>query len=163
MIDENNMNINNVTQIVRKYRQAPWRIQRQWIGLFLLGPVLLAMVAGIYLNITTRADLAGREIQNLNGEIITNQRANADLETSLASLTSDEAMQKRAQDLGFHPVAPEDMTYVVVPGYSPRQPVDMSTKDTGPARPVILPEYTESLFDWLAHELGTPASSGGQP
>ncbi len=55
--------MNNVTQIVQKVRQAPWRVQRQWIGLFLLGLVLVAMVAGIYLNVTVRATLAGREIQ----------------------------------------------------------------------------------------------------
>ncbi|HVN54070.1 MAG TPA: hypothetical protein VMT46_07040, partial [Anaerolineaceae bacterium] len=72
--------MNNVTKIVQKYRQAPWRVQRQWIGLFLLGSVLVAIVAGIYLSITTRADLAGREIQNLNADILDKQRENADLE-----------------------------------------------------------------------------------
>jgi cell division protein FtsL len=101
--------MNNVTHIVRKYRQAPWRVQRQWIGLFLLGPVLVAMIAAIYLNVTARAALAGREIQNLDADIISNQRTNADLETQLAGLTSTEAMQERAQELGFHPAAPEDV------------------------------------------------------
>jgi len=155
--------MNNVTQIVQKYRQASWRVQRQWIGLFLLGLVLVAMVAGIYLNITTQANLAGRQVQNIKDDIITNQRTNADLETQLAALTSTEAMQKRAQDLGFQPVAPGDITYVVVPGYEPKQPIDLTSNVTSPANAIILPEYTESLFDWFTRELVSSAPSGGQP
>jgi cell division protein FtsL len=155
--------MNNVTQIVRKYRQASWRVQRQWIGLFLVGLVLVAMVAAIYLNITTQANLAGRQIQNIEDDILTNQRANADLETQLAALTSTDAMQKRAQDLGFHPVDPGDITYVVVPGYQPKQPIDLTTNMNPPANAIILPEYSESLFDWFTRELVSSAPSGGQP
>ncbi len=155
--------MNNVTQIVQKYRQAPWRMQRQWIGLFLAGFVLVAMVAAIYLNVTTRADLAGRQIQDLKASIIDNQRMNADLETQLAGLTTTDSMEKRAQQLGFHEVAPEDLTYVVVPGYLPRQPVDMNLPNDRPAAPVILPQYTESLFDWLGREFNSTLPAGGQP
>jgi cell division protein FtsL len=155
--------MNNVTQIVQKYRQASWRVQRQWIGLFLVGFVLVAMVAAIYLNITTQANLAGREIQNINADILTSQRTNADLETQLAALTSTEAMQKRAQDLGFHPVDPGDITYVVVPGYEPKQPINLTTNVNPPANAIIQPEYTESLFDWFTQELVSTAPSGGQP
>jgi cell division protein FtsL len=155
--------MNNVTKIVQKYRQAPWRVQRQWIGLFLLGSVLVAIVAGIYLSITTRADLAGREIQNLNADILDKQRENADLETTLAGLTSTDAMIQRAQALGFHPVAPQDMVYVIVPGYSLKGPVDLSSTQAHPLSLIILPEYTESLFDWFAREISASAPVGGQP
>jgi cell division protein FtsL len=157
------MHINNVTQIVQKYRQAPWRVQRQWIGLFLLGLVLVAMVAGIYVNLTTRADLAGREIQNINTDILDNQRKNADFETQLAGLTSDAAMMKRAESLGFQPVSPDEITYVVVPGFVTKPPIDLSSTTKAPARAVILPEYTESLFDWFAYEIGATAPAGAQP
>jgi cell division protein FtsL len=155
--------MNNVTKIVQKYRQAPWRVQRQWIGLFLLGFVLVAMVAGIYLSITTRADLAGREIQNINVEILDNQRSNADLETTLAGLTSTEAMARRAEQLGFHSAGPEDMTYVIVPGFTLKGAVDMSSSAARPITPVILPEYRESLFDWFAREISVSAPAGDQP
>ena len=155
--------MNNVTQIVQKYRQASWRVQRQWIGLFLLGCVLVAMVAAIYLNITTQANLAGREIQNINAEILISQRANADLETQLAALTSTAAMEKRAQDLGFHAVDPGDITYVVVPGYVPNGPIDLTSNSTPTAHAIILPQYTESLLDWFSQELASSAPAGGQP
>ena len=101
--------MNNVTQIVRKVHQAPWLVQRQWVVLFLLGLVIIAMVAGVYLNVTVRATLAGREVQMLlnpslinpypdsqPNSIATNQRINSELEMQLADLTSVESMDKRA-------------------------------------------------------------------
>jgi len=156
--------MNNVTQIVQKVRQAPWRVQRQWIGLFLLALVLMAMVAGIYLNVTVRATLAGREIQALRNEITTNQRVDADLETQLAGLVSVEAMQQRAGALGFQPASPEDITYVAVPGYEAQSAVDLSLPGTNqPADPVILPEYTESWFDYFMNQQASSISAGGKP
>jgi hypothetical protein len=156
----------NVTQIVQHVRQAHWRVQRQWIGLFLLGLVAVSMVAGIYLNITVRATLAGREIQLLQNQLIDNQRANSDQETLLAGLTSVASMQQRAQAQGFKLVDPGTITYVIVPGYVPQTSVDMTqpgTDNQGQSQaPVLLPAYTESLFDWITRTLVASASSGGQ-
>jgi len=163
--------MNNVSQIVQKVRQAPWRVQRQWVGLFLLGLVLVAMVAGIYLNITVRATVAGREIQMLQSNIFNdvpditdNRRTNADLETQLAGLSSVESMQQRAEALGFQPASPDEMTYVIVPGYTSRKAVDMSTPGSNQPQPsLILPEYTESLLDWITHRLASSVTTGAQP
>jgi len=156
----------NVTQIVQQVRQAHWRVQRQWIGLFLLGLVAVSMVAGIYLNITVRATLAGREIQLLQNQLIDNQRANSDQETLLAGLTSVTSMQQRSEAQGFKSVDPGTITYVVVPGYVPQTSVDMTqpgVDDQGQSQaPVLLPAYTESLFDWITRTLVASASTGGQ-
>ncbi len=155
---------NNVTQIVQTVRQANWRVQRQWIGLFLLGLVLVAMVAGIYLNITVRATLAGREIQMLQTDITNNTRANSDLETQLAGLSSVESMQKRADAMGYGPSDSTDITYVFVPGYIPERAVNMSSPETQTTQPFYLqPAYTESLFDWLTRTLAESVSAGGRP
>ncbi len=156
--------MNNVTHIVQKVRQAPWRVQRQWIGLFLLGLVLIAMVAGIYLNVTVRATLAGRESISLQAMITTNQRVNADLETQLAGLISVESMQKRADGMGFLPANPTDITFVSVPGYAPQSAIDLSTSNSNrSAAPIILPEYTESWIDFFLNQQSTSSSTGGQP
>jgi cell division protein FtsL len=159
------ISMENVSQIVQKVRQAPWRVQRQWIGLFLLGLVAVSMVAAIYLNVTVRATLAGREVQLLQPTIIAGQRENSDLETQLAGLTSVESMKKRAEALGFQPANPEDITYIIVPGYTPKTSVDMSQPlppvQGQSSRPAIKAEYTESLFDWLTRFLTASASSGG--
>jgi hypothetical protein len=157
----------NVTQIVQHVRQANWRVQRQWIGLFLLGLVAVSMVAGIYLNITVRATLAGREIQFLQSKIVDNQQANSNQETLLAGLTSYATMQQRATALNFQPVDPGNITYVVVPGYVPQTAVDMSQPGAASQgqsqEPVVLPDYTESLFDWITSTLTSSANTGGQP
>ena len=157
----------NVTEIVQQVRQAHWRVQRQWIGLFLLGLVAVSMVAGIYLNITVRATLAGREIQSLQNQLIDDQRSNSDQETILAGLTSVESMQKRAEEMGFQPADPSSITYVAVPGYVPSTSVDLSQPNTDSQsqsqEPVILPDYTESLFDWITRTLAATNPVGGQP
>jgi cell division protein FtsL len=157
----------NVSQIVQKVRQAHWRVQRQWIGLFLLGLVAVSMVAGIYLNITVRATLAGREIQLLEPTLSSEQRTNSDLQTQLAGLTSVGSMQERATAMGFSPANPEDFTYVVVPGYEPQTAVDMSQPEQAgqdqSLQPTLLPEYTESLFDWITRTLASSVPAGGQP
>jgi cell division protein FtsL len=149
----------NITQIVQKVRQAPWRVQRQWIGLLLLGLVLVTMVAGIYLNVTTRASINGREIQILTAEIDSNKRINADQETELAALTSTEAMQARAVGLGFGPVTPDEITYIAVPGYTGNQTINLSTQASSPAPSLLQPEYSETLFDWFTRQI----SAGAQP
>ena len=59
------------------------------------------MVAALYLDVTARAAVAGREIQEMRFEITTIQRANADLETQLAKLTSTAEMERRATRIGI--------------------------------------------------------------
>jgi cell division protein FtsL len=161
------ISMENVSQIVQKVRQANWRVQRQWIGLFLLGLVAVSMVAGLYLNITVRATLAGREIQMLHSKLIDDQRMNSDLLTQLAGLNSMESMQQRAEAMGFQPANPDDITYVVVPGYAPKNAVDMSMPgepgQIQQQKPLLLPEYTESLFDWITRAVVASSPAGGRP
>src|SRR5512136_2085308 len=47
------------------YLQAPWRKQTYMIGVILLLLVCVAIIAGIYLNVTARAAAVGREIQEM--------------------------------------------------------------------------------------------------
>jgi len=169
--------MNNVTQIVRKVRQAPWRVQRQWVVVFLLGLVIIAMVAGVYLNVTVRATLAGREIQMLlnpslinsnpdlqPNSIATNQRINSEMEMQLADLTSVASMQKRAEAMGFQPADADQMIFVTVPGYTGQSSVDLSTPGSvHTAAPIILPAYTESWFDYFLNQQTPAASTGSQP
>lgn len=145
--------MNNITQIVQKARQAPWRVQRQWIGLLLLGLVLVAMAAGIYLNVIVRASITGREIQLLTSQIEENKRLNADLVTQLAALTSAENMQARAEALGFAPVSPDDITYIAVAGYQGKPPVDLSSGEESSQPSLLKPEYSETLFDWFTRKI----------
>jgi hypothetical protein len=152
-------------QLIHAYKNAPWRVQLQMIGGFSLIVVLVALVAGMYLNVTARAATIGREIQGMESTILELQRDNADLENQLGMLTSIRTMQERAEDLGFQPINPAEVTYITAPGYAGRQAVSLAP----PPGPVVasashLPaEYTQSLFDWLLEvtQNSMPAQSRG--
>ncbi|MGZ6315906.1 MAG: hypothetical protein ACXWNQ_01475 [Anaerolineales bacterium] len=152
------MNIPNVNHtlhtFVFAYRQAPWRLQRQWLGTFLLAVLGIAMVASLYLDVTAQAAISGREIQGLADNIISVQRGNADLQTKLAELTANGAMEQRAQTLGYVQADPTQMEYIVVPGYAaPEAQILAVAPPLKPSAPSIAPEYTESLIEWLQQSL----------
>ena len=71
--------IRTIDVIHYAYKQAPWRVQRQWISAFLLIVLGFSMIAALYLDVTARAALTGRDIQNLSADIIASQQSNADL------------------------------------------------------------------------------------
>ncbi len=150
------MNLDSVNHFVHAYRMAPWRIQRQWIVYFLLAVVSLAMVAALYLDVTAQAAIAGREIQNLADEMNVTQQTNADLLTQLAALTSASVMEQRALDLGYRPVNPDEMEYLVVPGFTASQPeILASLPQPGLSAPTIPPEFNQSLLDWFDQKIQT--------
>ncbi len=165
------MNIQNVNHtihfVVHAYKQAPWRVQRQWLGTFLLVVLGLLMTASLYLDVTAQAAIEGRQIQDTISMTITTNRTSADLETQLASLTAENSMEQRAQSLGYIPVDPGQVEYVIVPGYSVPPPAILAGVPVlKPSAPSIPPEYTQSLLDWLAQRLRTPPSAsiaGGRP
>ncbi len=138
------------TQIIHAYKQAPWRVQRQWVGAFLLALIGMAMIAALYLDVTARAAIAGREIQKLRFEITAFQRANADLETQLANTTSTTEMERRALELGYRPVKPGELDYVAVSGFAAPEPaILLAAEDTAPRVQTLPPEYSQSLIEWF--------------
>ena len=104
-------NFRNITQA---YSQAPWRNQLKFIGLFLLLVVFIALVAGIYLDVTARAATMGREILIMQKEIDLLELEIADTKTQLAYVTSSTEMENRALSLGFQPVEIDQAMYLVV-------------------------------------------------
>ena len=137
--------------------QAPWRVQRQWVSVFLLTVLGFGMIATLYLMVTSQAAIVGREIQDLRLEIIETEHNNADLQTELARLTSKDQMEKRAYALGFRPVEPEEVEYLYVPGYIAHDgAVLASTPELQPSAPSAPLEYTQSLLDWLDERLQAP-------
>ncbi len=149
-----------VQNITQAYSQAPWRKQLQWIGLFMLALIIVAMVAGIYLSVSAQASTAGREIQIMYAEMEKIRRNVEDMETQIAYLVSNSEMEKRAEELGFLSVGSDEIFYILVPGYiNPRQAnLAEPPGSTLPAIPTISPEYTQSLLDWLSERVFDPAS-----
>ena len=156
------MNLQTVNHFVHAYKVAPWRIQRQWIGNALLAVVGLAMVATLYLYVTARAAIAGREIQGLTASMRASQHASADLQTRLAASTSTSVMEERALALGFERIEPGKVEYIVVAGYMAPQPAILqNVPQPGLRAPSIPPEYNQSLLDWVDEEVHSPYRSGG--
>jgi hypothetical protein len=152
--------MNRVYSLTQAYSQAPWRKQLQWIGLFLLILVLAALIAGIYLSVTARTATIGRQIQGVYTEMEVVERNIEDLHTQLAYLTSKTVMEERALELGFQPVGSEQMIYLAVEDYyRPEQATLGSIPGTVlPGEPILAPEYTQSLFDWLRERVFEPAA-----
>ncbi|HNK63967.1 MAG TPA: hypothetical protein PLE14_07910 [Anaerolineales bacterium] len=149
-VDLRNINIPNVNRLIHAYRVAPWRVQRQWLGNVLLVVVAAAMVAALYLNVTSRTAIAGRDIQDLTEAIIASQQVSSDLQTQLAGLTSAASLEERALDMGYRPVESEEVEYLVVPGYVAPAPIDLSTTSLPQLSALTIPpEYNQSLLDWL--------------
>jgi uncharacterized coiled-coil protein SlyX len=149
-----NVQFPNVNHLVHAYRVAPWRVQRQWIGNALLVVVVLAMVAALYLNVTSRTAIAGREIQDLNDSIASSRQVSSDLQTQLAGLTSASSMEDRAREMGFRPVEPAELEYLVVPGYVAREAIDLSSSSPSQLNALTIPpEYNQSLLDWMDEQL----------
>jgi hypothetical protein len=144
------------TQLIHAYKQAPWRVQRQYVGVFLLAVIGMAMIAALYLQVTARAAAAGREIQEMRLEITTTQRLNADLETQLAKLTSSAEMERRAQELGYRPVKPGELDYVAVPGFvAPEPEILAAAQDVTDFSQPLPNEYTQSLLEWFDERVKT--------
>ena len=143
----------DVLRMMTVARETGKRFQRQWLLLFFSGLLALAMVAGLYLNVTAGAAIAGREIQNIEAEITINERANADLETRIAMLLSNQVLEERAHALGFEPVDRASLEYVTVAGYFPAQAITMVAPVAQTDILLNSPEFNETLFDWIEAQL----------
>ena len=137
--------------LIQAYRQAPWRGQLKWIATFLLGVIVAALVAGLYLSISAQSVAIGLAIQSKNQEKIVIEQDIADLKNQLGDLTAGPAMLERAKDLGYDYVNPSEIEYILVQGYSGRQTAMLAPK-TAPQQyvePMLSPEYTRSLSEIL--------------
>jgi cell division protein FtsL len=139
----------------QNYSRAPWRKQLQYAGLFSLALVVVALVAGVYLSVSARAAMVGRDIQFMQKDIEKLDREIEDRQAQLAILMSSDGMENRARNLGFEKVNPEEVIYMSIEGYAGKQPIRLApySTRTAPGAPGIPPEYTESIFDWLERQV----------
>ncbi len=142
-----------VTDTLQKYQDIPRRFQKQWLTTFIGGLLFVGVVSGIYLNLTARAGITGRQIQELEASIIVNQRANADLQTKIAGTLSKISLEDRAVAAGFEPVTRDNITYLEVPGYFPQQKTELFSPSEDTRLKEFPPQYSETLFVWLARQL----------
>lgn len=146
-------------QWLHAFKQAPWRVQRQWMAL-LLAFILLGMtLEAVSLQASSRAALLGREIQNLRAEAARLERLNADMRVALAAQTRVDVMEQRARMLGFRPPEPQEREYLIVPGYLSLSSLTIVTMPIA-LNASLPPEYTQSLWDWLQDRFADLAAGG---
>lgn len=137
--------------LTQAFKQAPWRNQVQFAGLFLLALVVVILVASVYLSISGRAAAAGLSAYNLNLERQNLEREIADRKAQIAILTSSNVMETRAKELGFQRIDPSQAVYVTVPGYPGKQPAVLAAPPgiSNSSVSLIRSVYRLSLWDWL--------------
>jgi cell division protein FtsL len=158
-------------RILQAYKQAPWRVQMQWIGIFLLAVVLLSAVAGVYLSINSQAAAAGREIQSLESQISEMNKEISELRSDLAAERSTEKMTSRAEALGFKLIDPNEVIYLRVSGYDPDVELVLAPPRVNliSESPIVQSSYKSSLWDWFINNIWRMAgglsdlNQGGTP
>jgi hypothetical protein len=146
----------SIADVAVSFRPAPdlhWRLDREWVVLFLAGVLIFALVAALYLDVTARTAIIGRDIQKMEMQIDSNERANADLQTKIGSLMSNQNLQARAKSLGFESVGRADLIYVVVPGYYPHSAVNMVSAQPTHNWIEETPEFHNSMWVWLMDQM----------
>lgn len=140
---------------LRQYQDIPLHVQRQWVSTFFVALILIFTIASLYLNVASQIALTGREVQDLKHEINVNKRVNADMQTKIALLLSSTALRERAQQKGYVALESTDLEYITVPGYFPKPAAIMAASSHQVENSYMQPEYSETLFSWLARQLET--------
>lgn len=153
-------------RLVQAYRQAPWRTTTQRGVLILIVAILGASILWVMVSVTIQAASAGLETQRLESEREDLARQIAGLRTEIAKQTSAAQMQQRAGERGFVQIDPQNITYIVVPGYQGRKPAVQALPPGTTNKPTLIkPSYTQSLWEWMLQgilEMEQPARTGWQ-
>lgn len=145
------------------YQQAPWRLQLQRIGGFMVLLVAVVLIAGVYLFISAQTATAGLEIQSLERQREALDRTIADRRAVLAEISSANSMYTRAIEMGFVRADMSTALYMQIPGYLGRQSAMIApppSSNSLPA-PIIKQAYRQSLWEWFYDGVLSSVSYGG--
>lgn len=135
-------------QVLRAFRQAPWRTQTQAVAAWSVTLLVIAVIGGLYLAVASRAGTAGRDLQRYEVEKAELTRSNDELRAKLAELRSVTRLANRARELGFAPAQPDQVEYVAVKNYP------VAAQAVPAAAPTLEAiRTTASLGDWLTEAL----------
>lgn len=153
--------MNSMKRLAHAYQTTPWRKQISSGMIVVVGLLVVILGASLYLDVSARASAYGRAILIMENQIVDLEIINAHLRSQLGMLTSSSVMEKRAIEMGFRRLEPEEEMYLVVPGYVPMDQVTMvASPKQIPAASVTLPKiYTESLVDWLKSKIQNMGSA----
>jgi cell division protein FtsB len=142
------MSSNNFFQ--HALQTARWQPQRQALAIVTVSLFVAIIIGALYLSQAAQMATMGRQLETLLQERTNLEQANEQLRAEISSLQSVGRLQLRAQELGFVPAQPNDLDYIVMPGYNPvREPfIAAEAKTYEPP----LPEYDESFWGWIQEQ-----------
>ncbi len=129
--------------------RSRWRPQRQALALATLGLFVLIIIGALYLSQSSSATALGRQLESLITQRDDLEQDNEQIRAEIASLQSMPRLQRRAEELDFHPAGAADIEYIVVDGYNPDRQQSVIPLETK-AAPV--PVYDESFSGWVEQQ-----------
>lgn len=150
-------------RVSQAYQQAPWRKRVQRAALVALVVICVIFVGMIYLNISAQAASAGMQYQTMQLRIAKLNRSIASLQTEFAFISSYNQMKARADELGYKPLSLDRAIYVIVPGYTGRQPVTLAPPPGADMIPpqIVKAAYNESIWDVITRLYASRSQSEG--
>ncbi|MEK7808361.1 MAG: hypothetical protein AAB571_04755 [Chloroflexota bacterium] len=143
--------------VARAFRQAPWRVQTQFIATFAALAVVIVALGGMYLAEASRTATAGRDVQSLQIQKAELEMSINRLNASIAQMKSVSRLESRVRELGFVPAQSAQVEFIIVDGYRKGQVQAAPVKSA----PEEIPDYNETLGTWLARTLSTMIGLGG--
>jgi cell division protein FtsL len=139
------------TKKKQAYKRAPWRVQRQVIGLVMVAVIGTALIVAFYLQITSQVSTVGRKIINTQYQIRSTEDEIQNLESDWAFLTSVSNMKTRAEELGFIQLNYRNVNYIYIEDYLIEDPINTLIESTTiiPTQQRMPDEYVASIFDWF--------------
>ncbi len=118
-------------------RRLGWLTEAQAVAGWGVILVLAALLGAIYLNQASRIAAIGRRVQIQQSDLDELKRVNGELEREIAEAQSLERLQQDATRLGFQPAQPDEIEYIVIPGYpleevAPQPPAPAETAPIAP-------------------------------
>lgn len=125
------------------------RVRLQTIVSFLIFVAFAAGVSSMFLFMESQIGLVGREILEINSDMMSVRLQNEDLLTELSVLRSVKQLHQRAIEDGFELASLAGVTYIYVPGFTGETTINLGEEQTLNQTVQLEPEYTESLFWWI--------------
>jgi hypothetical protein len=134
-----------------------WRAILRSTGSTLLWMMILLVLGGLYLAVSSKAAQAGRNVMELEVEFNQKQLVADELTADLADLTSPQRMRSIAQSLGFRDATTGDVIYLDAVGIEQEEVFVPPAPRTlrGSQKQGVSPAYTETLIDAFQRWLST--------
>jgi hypothetical protein len=141
--------------LIQAYSNSPRRQKLQIIGGIFMAIVSAAVMLILYLVISSRVVFAGRQLQQAKTDIDQLVYLSVNYQDQIDKLSRFELMEERAEELGFRPPYPGEVFYVPVVGLESAEDVVVVFQDDNSSTIINLnlPDYHQSLIDWVGEQL----------